>query len=399
MRGLDLRARALRERLLLALAGPTLVSVAGCSGADATPQTGEVSVPTSSAQVAVLTAAPSASGPVELPPKDPADRAWAPQENSVCMPKDLTQGGADQACGSPGGWVHRSKWSCGPHCLWSQSAELTAKERAAGHPDACCFVGHDMRPPVRGRPLVGERGPIVATPCPVDERAPEPAATPSRGALSVGRAYLEMAALEHASVAELARVSLSLLALGAPASLISWAHRAAIDELRHADLALTLAERALGRRHEVAPLDVGASRPLPRSRVELFEQTLHDGCVGETLAALEVGVASDAADEADVRRALGGVAADEGEHAALSYAIARWLVDTASSHERAVMRALIAHTLEQLGSSAASLPDDEQDDDALPTGAGHLSSAERRRAYREGAALVVRPALEALLAA
>ena len=148
----------------------------------------------------------------------------------------------------------------------------------------------------------------------------------------------------------------------------------------------------------MGPLDVGASRPLPRSRVELFEQTLHDGCVGETLAALEVGVASDEADDAAVRTALGGVAADESEHAALSYAIARWLFDTATNEERAVMRALVAHTLELLVEGRATDPGDQAEDD-LPNGAGHLSSAERRRTYREGTLLVVRPALEALLAA
>src|SRR5262245_52773660 len=59
------------------------------------------------------------------------------------------------------------------------------------------------------------------------------------------RRWARAAQYEHASVASFARFSLELLALGAPSDLIARAHRAAIDELEHTELALGVA-RALG---------------------------------------------------------------------------------------------------------------------------------------------------------
>jgi hypothetical protein len=57
--------------------------------------------------------------------------------------------------------------------------------------------------------------------------------------------WLEIARQEHASVAAFARVSLELMAVGAPPHLLEGCHRAALDEVGHARLALDLA-RALG---------------------------------------------------------------------------------------------------------------------------------------------------------
>src|SRR5690349_3292760 len=59
------------------------------------------------------------------------------------------------------------------------------------------------------------------------------------------RAGIEAAAREHAAVATFARLSLELLALGAPSDLVVAAHDAALDEVRHARQSYAIAS-ALG---------------------------------------------------------------------------------------------------------------------------------------------------------
>ncbi len=63
--------------------------------------------------------------------------------------------------------------------------------------------------------------------------------SPERAAL--GAAWLRNALMEHASVAALARFTLELLAVGAPADLIRDSNAAASDETRHAELCFALA--------------------------------------------------------------------------------------------------------------------------------------------------------------
>ena len=68
---------------------------------------------------------------------------------------------------------------------------------------------------------------------------PAPLSPASRRALA--RLWTESARGEHASVPAFCRLSLSLLALGAPARLVEAAHRAALEEIEHARLAFSLA--------------------------------------------------------------------------------------------------------------------------------------------------------------
>ncbi|HEU4537511.1 MAG TPA: hypothetical protein VFS00_25505, partial [Polyangiaceae bacterium] len=68
--------------------------------------------------------------------------------------------------------------------------------------------------------------------------------------------WLDVAALEHASVASFARFTLELLALGAPPALVAEAQRAGLDEVAHAEVAYALASAYAGRRFGPGPLDL-----------------------------------------------------------------------------------------------------------------------------------------------
>lgn len=139
--------------------------------------------------------------------------------------------------------------------------------------------------------------------------------------------YMEMAAMEHASVASFARFSLQLMALGAPADLLAEAHRAALDEIEHARVAYGLATF-------MGTTDVGPDKlpaalaSIPTSIAEFVEALVEEGCVGETLGAAEVREAAEAAAFAPLADVLHKIAADEERHATLAWRSLQWAMCT-----------------------------------------------------------------------
>lgn len=155
----------------------------------------------------------------------------------------------------------------------------------------------------------------------------------------LARTWHEAALLEHASVAAFAKVSLELLAFGAPADLVRDAHEAAIDELAHAALCTEIA-RAFGGAAIPGP-HPAASRVVPLTDLAAFvRETIDDGCIGETIAALEAKEAAHEADDPALARAYETIAADEARHAALAFRIVQWAVGVDPSMGAVVALAL-----------------------------------------------------------
>jgi hypothetical protein len=122
---------------------------------------------------------------------------------------------------------------------------------------------------------------------------------------------------EHASIAAFARLSLDLMAVGAPPHLIEACLRAALDEVRHATGAYSLASAYAGHPQgpglmpEVATASGGLSR--------LATETIIDGCLGEGLAAACAREAAAEAVDPVVKAHLTAVARDESRHAELAW--------------------------------------------------------------------------------
>ena len=137
--------------------------------------------------------------------------------------------------------------------------------------------------------------------------------------------WTEIGLLEHASVAAFARFTLQLLSLGAPAELVEQSQRAALDEVRHAELAFALASRYAGRSIGPGPLPLTGA--LDGSSVEaILRTTVREGCVGETRAALEASRAAEPCEDPVVRSVLETIAADEARHAELAWKVVRFIV-------------------------------------------------------------------------
>jgi hypothetical protein len=189
------------------------------------------------------------------------------------------------------------------------SAKATSQMRASQGSEVCCYQYVEMHP--MGRPL----------------RAHDVALVPAIDGGRNGEAerFVEIARIEHSSVASFADLSLSLLAHGAPAELIEATHRAALDEIGHARAALQIATSLDGVARAIGPMPIPAA---DRSFHALVRSTVIDGCFGEVIGALE------AAREVHCDPVIDGffqrVADEEANHAVLAFQIIGW----ALSHDR-----------------------------------------------------------------
>ena len=164
------------------------------------------------------------------------------------------------------------------------------------------------------------------------------------------------AAAEHASIAAFSRFSLQLLALGAPADLVEAAHEAALDEARHAREAYALASAFAGVPIGPAALDVSgalahvADVTLARLAVETFEE----GCVAETLAAMDAHEKHAKYTDSAIHDVLARIAADEERHAELAWRTVAWAVRAGGDD----VKSAVAESLARLTSMPAMSQND-----------------------------------------
>ena len=200
-----------------------------------------------------------------------------------------------------------------------------------------------------GRPLLGaDDRPVVAAMRSV-AKTPEPS---SDARAYAARAWLEDAAMEHASVASFGRVALELLALGAPLDLIEDAHRAALDELQHARDCFALAE-ACG----APPVQPGPLPSLPPRSPELCRfaaDTFVEGCVGESIAALAMTRATAGAETPRTRATLERIAEDQARHAALAWRMVAWAIGQGGDEVADAVRAAADRVRAEMRSPAPS---------------------------------------------
>ena len=212
-----------------------------------------------------------------------------------------------------------------------------------------------------------------------------PAEVPPHVRSRLARHWQEMAALEHASVAAFARLSLILLAHGAPADLIERTHAAALDEIEHARIAYHFASSYGGERIAPAMLDAG-SLTTP-SLEELAIETLIDGCIEESAAAEWARRAAETAVDPVIAAAVGRIAEDEARHAELAWRILAWLVG---------LEPALAPRLVEALASRSSREDEGRAEPEL-TAHGVLDQPSTRALREEIVARVVEPCLGAIV--
>ena len=131
---------------------------------------------------------------------------------------------------------------------------------------------------------------------------------------------------EHAAVAAFARLSLALLGVGAPASLVEAAQRASLDEIRHAERCFGLA-RSYSNTQTGPDRLPGALSPIElRSLEQIAVASLRDGCLGEGFGAALAAQACEHTIDPELRAVHAEIARDESAHAELAWQIVEWCI-------------------------------------------------------------------------
>jgi hypothetical protein len=195
--------------------------------------------------------------------------------------------------------------------------------------------------------------------------------------------------MEHAAVAAFARFTLQLLALGAPPELIEGAQAAIADETEHTKICFTLASAYAGRPLGPGPLALDGALGACSAQ-EILVTTILEGCVGETLAALEAAEVAPRAEDPALRRALAKISDDETRHAELAWRFVQWALRRDPSLAEAAREAFAA-ALGEGGSGGTETPD--------RSAHGLAGAALKREIARRTRREVIRPCAEALLSA
>jgi hypothetical protein len=212
-----------------------------------------------------------------------------------------------------------------------------------------------------GRPFLVHRRERVADTIPEKSWARAPSApqlTASRTLLAAAAAHwARVGLMEHASIAAFARFTLHLLALGAPPELVRDAQQAIGDETEHARLAFGLASAFAGKPLGPGPLAIDGA--LDGFDLRDFVATLiREGCIGETVAAIEARDALEHATDPAVRVVLETIAHDELRHAALAWQTLSWVVSSGRA-DRELVRAEVLKALREVRPRARAESHDE----------------------------------------
>jgi len=253
---------------------------------------------------------------------------------------------------------------------------------------------------VTGRPfLVGTRERVAASEARADwarvDARPEVDALSPRDRAALAAHWQRAGLMEHASIAAFARFTLHLLALGAPPSLVAQSNGALGDEMAHAEFAFAIAIASAYAGAPVGPGPLAIDGALDGfGQVAFLETLVREGCIGETLAALEAREGEERAVEPVLRRVLGIIARDEFNHAALAWRTLAWLLDTGRVG-RVQARTTIDRALQEQAALArvARVSAENANLDRF----GVLSESERKVLRAVACESVVAPCADALL--
>ncbi|MEI9954484.1 MAG: ferritin-like domain-containing protein [Pseudomonadota bacterium] len=203
--------------------------------------------------------------------------------------------------------------------------------------------------------------------------------------------WTRSALLEHASIAAFARFALQLLSLAAPASLVERATAAMVDETRHAQACFAIASGYAG-----APLGPGrlaVEGSLDESSLPaIVLNAIREGCVGETVAAIEAREAAAHAADPALRELLLAISEDEMRHAELAYRFLKWALAAGGPElERAAQ-----HEFAALAAQVPAAPSALTDWDEALLRHGIVPNAMRRAIREQAMAQVILPCSRAL---
>tara|TARA_B110000091_G_C13765418_1_gene454159 strand:+ start:366 stop:1526 length:1161 start_codon:yes stop_codon:yes gene_type:complete len=223
-------------------------------------------------------------------------------------------------------------------------------------------------------------------------------------------AYTLQGIAEHTSIASFSRVTLQLLSIGAPASIVGLSLSATQDEVRHAKLCFAIADQLSERlvasqttaTHSKYP-DVfpfpNASVHVSNSLYAMAAETLEEGILGESVAAVKLCVRSQTTSNLKLQLILRGISQDEAKHAALAWKTIGFAVHEHAHQDdarRAVQVWLNNDSKRRKNTAAVKV---EENKDVRSDHFGLLNSNQVKWIQREMVEHTIRPLLRQLLKA
>lgn len=187
-----------------------------------------------------------------------------------------------------------------------------------------------------GDAWIGAEPTELALAIPEDERA------------ALGAEWRENGKKEHASVAAFAQLTVDLMAVGAPPELVAAAQRDALDEIRHAAACFAIARDIDGRVESPSPFpDARARRLLFTSSrsialTQMAIDALADGVLNEGIAARLLAQLARSCEVPALSSILRDMAADESRHAAHSWDIVAWCVESGGATVAKALRGALS---------------------------------------------------------
>lgn len=295
--------------------------------------------------------------------------------------------------------------------VYAQLACETSEDECFTHADCPgAYCRHDGQRrycgpvdcPIPGRPfLVGERARhadavrrndwLSAGPLALEPVHPLLASDAALCA-ELARSWTEIALMEHASVASFARFALHLLGLGAPPELLVATTRAMQDETRHAQVCFALARRYGG--EDLGPGELDLNDAFVESDLEsVVLSAVREGCIGETVSALEASEAAEHCVDTPTRLVLERIAREEAAHAELAWRFVAWALGRAGSSLIERVRSTFAAELARPAEHDA--PTSLHDLTLLAFGV--VTPAEREKLRRRALSETVLPCADVLL--
>ena len=193
----------------------------------------------------------------------------------------------------------------------------------------------------------------------------------------IGLFWLQQAEAEHTSIASFARHTLQLISIGAPSDLLIASQAAALDEIEHAKLCYGAASSFIGQAMEPARLDVDGSFGKMNVK-DILESVIKEGCIEETLSAIEAHFRTHYAKDLSVKKTLLKIAIDETRHAQLAWNTVKWAVNKYPK-----IHSFVTRTFEEEFKQLSTL-----EEEAILFSSPICESLEKDQSYRRFGALI-----------
>ena len=214
----------------------------------------------------------------------------------------------------------------------------------------------------------------------------------------VGLQWLQQAEGEYASVASFARHTLQLMSIGAPSELLEASQAASIDEIKHAKMCYGLASTFMEKDVVPGVLDVDNSLGELELK-DIIRSVIQEGCIEETLAAIEAHYRESLTQDTSVKFALKEIADDETRHAKLAWDTISWISKKHPEYINFIEATFNDYfdnekqVLHQLASSKTSICPDYGKDEYLQR-FGIIVSSDQEKVRRFGMEKIIKPTFE-----